>query len=401
MSGKKITEKEFIERCKRFNPQFSYREISFTKLHGGYVYPICKKHGKFRFNAVGISTKPIKCPECDRIDRFNSFVEKARKVHEDKYGYIENSYSTNKKPMTIVCPVHGEFQQAPSDHLKGWGCSKCSKKYKPTTEEWINRVAPLYNYRFDYSKVNYIDNKTNVVIICPEHGEFLVTPSNHIKGNGGCPKCAGEWRHKQYSYTTEEFITKAKEVHGNKYDYSKVNYYNNKTEVTIICPKHGEFNQMAGAHLQGTSCPKCNLVNQNRVYEKLKETFTDTSILWEYSPQWLGLQRFDIYFPEYNIAVEYDGIQHYKPIEFFGGKEKFELVQKRDKLKENKVLANKCILFRLKYSYTKEDLELLICYIQNFISKSFSKGIIKTSPNIQIIYNLEDTLNKENQNDKN
>lgn len=177
-----------------------------------------------------------------------------------------------------------------------------------------------------------------------------------MKGDGGCPKCAGEWRHKQYSYTTEEFITKAKEVHGDKYDYSKVAYYNNKTEVTIICPKHGEFNQIAGAHLQGTSCPKCNLVNQSKVYERLKEIFTNTPILWEYSPQWLGLQRFDIYFSEYNIAIEYDGIQHYKPIEFFGGREKFELVQKRDKLKENKVRANKCILFRLKYSYTKEDL---------------------------------------------
>lgn len=148
--------------------------------------------------------------------------------------------------MIIVCPEHGEFKQAPGDHLKGWGCSKCSGKHKPTTEEWVNKVAPFYNYRFDYSKVNYVDNKTNVTVICPEHGEFLVTPSNHLKGNGGCPKCAGEWRHEQYSYTSEEFITKAKEVHGDKYNYSKTDYYNNKTKVTIICPKHGEFDQIAG-----------------------------------------------------------------------------------------------------------------------------------------------------------
>lgn len=184
-------------------------------------------------------------------------------------------------------------------------------------------------------------------------------------------------------------------------DYSKVNYFNNKTEVTIICKKHGEFNQIAGAHLQGTSCPKCNLVSQSRVYEKLKETFVNTSILWEYSPQWLGLQRFDIYFSEYNIAVEYDGIQHYKPIEFFGGEKQFELVQKRDRLKENKVLANKCILFRLKYSYTKEDLELLVHYIQNFINKSVIEEITEVSSNIQVIYNSENIFNKEDQNDKN
>lgn len=113
-----------------------------------------------------------------------------------------------------------------------------------------------------------------------------------------------------------------------------------------------------------------------------------------------GLQRFDIYFPVYNIAVEYDGIQHYKPIEFFGGDDKFKLVQKRDRLKESKVLANKCILFRLKYSYTKEDLDLLVHHIQNFINESSVEEITEISPNIKVIHNSDSLFNKENQNDK-
>lgn len=131
MHGKKLTEEEFINRCKEVNPQFEYKDIGFTTLHKSFVYPTCKKHGKFKFNAIGISSKPIKCPECGREERFYSFERRAREIHENKYRYVMDSYKTNKIPMTIICPIHGEFKQAPGDHLKGWGCGKCSKNISP------------------------------------------------------------------------------------------------------------------------------------------------------------------------------------------------------------------------------------------------------------------------------
>lgn len=386
MSGRIVTEMEFINRCQKVNPQFDYSEIGFTKIHHGFVYPICKKHGKFKFNAAGLCSKPITCPECDRENRFHAFVEKARKIHGDRYEYDINTYNTTKIPTTIICPIHGEFRQAPSDHLKGWGCSKCSKKYKPTTEEWIERVAPLYNYRFDYSRVKYVDNKTNVIVICPEHGEFLVTPSNHIKGNGGCPKCCSELKHNSYSKTTEQFIKDAKKVHGDKYDYSKTIYYNNKEKVTIICPVHGDFKQLAGTHLSGSGCPACStLKNQKLLIENLNNSFPNLKFSWEVSPKWLGKQRFDIYCEKYNFAVEYDGEVHYEVIDHFGGEENFKRVQDRDSLKNKKCIENKCTLFRVKYGYTDEDYSELVSNIESLLGSKKFIPKLREGSNITII----------------
>lgn len=386
MNGKKLSEKEFISRCKKVNPQFKYDNIGFTKLHGGFVYPICKKHGKFKFNAVGLSTKHIKCPECDREERFYTFVDKAKAIHGDKYQYIMESYKTNKIPMTIVCPKHGTFKQAPGDHLKGWGCSKCSGKYKPTTEEWILKAAPVYNNRYDYSKVIYIDNKTPVTVICPEHGEFYPLPNNHLKGVSGCPKCNGILKHNKYSKTTNQFIQDAQKIHGHLYNYNKVEYYNKETPVIIICKKHGEFLQTPNAHLSGAGCPKCKNKNQTILFEKLSNSFKELNFNYEFGIKWLEGQRFDIYNSQFNFAVEYDGLQHYKLVEHFGGESYFKIIQERDVLKNEKCIHNNCKLFRVKYNYTESDYQELILNIKNYISnKNNFIPILKEGSAISII----------------
>lgn len=101
------------------------------------------------------------------------------------------------------------------------------------SENFIEKANKVHNHRYDYSKVNYINNREKVCIICPEHGEFWQGPYKHLTGQG-CPKCGGTQKS-----NIDEFILKAKKVHGNKYDYSKVEYVNNKTKVCIICPEHG------------------------------------------------------------------------------------------------------------------------------------------------------------------
>lgn len=380
MRGKKITENEFIERCKKVNPQFKYKNIGFTKYHNGFVYPSCKKHGKFRFNTVGLSTKPIKCPECDREERFYDFVKKAKIIHNNKYEYDINSYKTNKIPMVIICPIHGEFKQAPGDHLKGWGCSKCSGKYKPTTEEWIMKASSVYNNYYDYSKVIYVDNKTPVTVICPKHGEFYPIPNNHLKGISGCPKCNDELKHKRYSKTTNQFIIDSKKIHGELYNYDNVDYYNKETPVIIICKKHGEFKQTPNAHLTGAGCPKCKNKNQTLLFEKLSNTFKQLHFDYEIGIKWLEGQRFDIYNKQYNFAVEYDGEQHYVPIEHFGGESYFQMIQKRDCLKNTKCISNKCKLFRIKFDYSEEDYQELVDNINNYINnKKFIPKLRKGS----------------------
>lgn len=370
MHGKRLTQQEYIRKCKKVNPEYDYSELGFTTISGQFVTPICKKHGKFRINARGLMTKHINCPECEREKRFKEFIEKARKIHGDKYKYDLSTYKNNKIPVKITCVIHGDFWQAPGDHLKGYGCSKCSGKYKPSTEEWIERAASIYNYKYDYSKVKYIDNKTPVTVICPEHGEFYPIPSNHIKGTSGCPKCKGIKIGERCRSNTIEFIEKSKLIHGNRYDYSKVEYIKKDIPVTIICPIHGEFNQLPSIHLKGSGCQACNFKNQGILYSKIKDYFPNIKFEQEYTSDWLGKQRLDIYCLEYNFGIEYDGEQHYQSIDYFGGDQYFKVLQERDLLKNQKCLKNKCKLFRVKYSYTEDDLIELINNIRNYISDS-------------------------------
>ena len=179
------------------------------------------------------------------------FIEKAKKIHGDKYDYSKVEYVHSHTKVCIICPKHGEFWQAPRHHLNGNGCPYCAGKIRLTTEEFIRRAKEVHGDKYDYSKVEYVHSHTKVCIICPKHGEFWQMPLHHLKG-GGCPNCVGNKR-----LTTEEFIRRAKEVHGDKYDYSKVEYVNARIKVCIICPEHGEFRQTASEHLRGQGCPKC------------------------------------------------------------------------------------------------------------------------------------------------
>lgn len=368
MKGKKLTQQEYIEQCKKVNPEYNYSEIDFTTISGQFVTPICKKHGKFKVNAAGLRSKHIECPECKREERFNEFIIKARKIHGEKYQYDLSTYKNNKIPIRIICPEHGEFWQAIGDHLKGYGCSKCSGKYKPTTEEWIKKAAPIYNYKYDYSKVKYIDNKTPVTVICPEHGEFYPIPNNHLKGVSGCPKCRNIKIGDRSRSNTSEFIRKAILIHGNRYDYSKVKYVKKDIPVTIICPTHGEFYQLPSIHLHGCGCQACNFKNQGILYSKIKISFPDLLLEQEYTSEWLEKQRLDIYCPMYNFAIEYDGKQHFSPIDYFGGESYFRTLQQRDVEKNNKCKNNNCKLFRVKFGYNESDYEELVNNIQSYLT---------------------------------
>ena len=138
----------------------------------------------------------------------------------------------------------------------GTKCSKCTNNYNYTTEEWIELARKKHDNEYDYSKVIYENKNSEVIIICKIHGEFTQTASHHLNDCCKCPKCVNH-----HHYTTEEWIEKAKEKHGNKYDYSKVEYINAITNIIIICPinNHNEFSQKPSNHICGhiSGCPKC------------------------------------------------------------------------------------------------------------------------------------------------
>jgi pyridoxine/pyridoxamine 5'-phosphate oxidase len=243
------------------------------------------------------------------------FIEKAIKIHGDKYDYSKSEYINDKTKLCIICPEHGEFWQDPHTHLKGNGCRKCYWSNKYNTITFIEKAKKIHGDKYDYSKAVYNGSHKKVCIICPEHGEFWQEAKSHLKGNG-CPKCD-----KSYKLNSEIFIEKAKQVHGNKYDYSKVNYINNRTPVCIICPEHGEFWQEPKHHLNGYGCQICK---ESKLEKSMREVLDENEIFYiekcnnKYF-NWLGKQHLDFYLPDYNIAIECQGIQHFEENDFFSG----------------------------------------------------------------------------------
>lgn len=193
-----------------------------------------------------------------------------------------------------------------------------------TTEEFIKRAKKIHNNKYDYSKVEYKNRKTKVCIICPQHGEFWQTPDNHLEGKG-CKYCS----HQSFKHTKETFIEKARQIHGDKYDYSKVEYKNIRTKVCIICSKHGEFWQKPDGHLRGIGCTFCK---ESKLEIKMEKELIKNNIDFERQKKfdWLGLQSLDFYIPSKNIAIECQGKQHFGE---GGWCESFEILKERDERK--------------------------------------------------------------------
>lgn len=178
------------------------------------------------------------------------FIEKAKSIHGDKYDYSEVVYFDNRTKVKIICPIHNVFEQKPIDHLSHCECPKCSNRYIISTHEFIEKAKNIHNDNYDYSLVNYIATKVKVEIICRIHKSFWQAPANHLLGQG-CPKCVGKYM------DNELFKEKANRIHNNKYDYSLVEYKNNKSKVKIICLIHNIFEQIPNSHLSGQGCPHC------------------------------------------------------------------------------------------------------------------------------------------------
>lgn len=297
----------------------------------------------------------------------NEFIEKAKNVHGDKYDYSKVEYKNAITKVCIICPKHGEFWQTPAEHLSGYGCKYCGGTNKLTIEQFIDKARKIHGDKYDYSKVEYINNKTKVCIICPKHGEFWQAPNYHLSGQG-CKKCSDELNGLKKRKTKEQFIEEAQKIHGKRYDYSKVEYLGNNKKVCIICPEHGEFWQTPYLHLKGNGCSKCSV---SLLENELIEFFNEKNISYTFrnrSLSWLNGLELDFYIPKYNAAVECQGIQHFINKHFF---EPLEKIQERDnrKLKLCKENGIKLLYYSnlgIKYPYfvyeNKEELLKEIIY---------------------------------------
>jgi len=210
------------------------------------------------------------------------FIIEAKEKHGDKYDYSKVEYKKRTENVIILCKEHGEFLQTPSNHLKKQNCPKCSGRYKRTQNDFITEASIIHNEKYDYSLVKYTRTHNEVLVICKKHGSFSQTPKDHLQGSG-CKKCATEIEHNKQRSNTEEFIEKAKIIHKNIYDYSKTIYIDAKSDIIIICKSHKEFTQRPNNHLNGSGCPKCSGVYRqgcNEFVEKAKELYGD---IYDYS----------------------------------------------------------------------------------------------------------------------
>jgi len=294
------------------------------------------------------------------------FIFKARKIHSNKYDYSKVEYINNSTKIVIVCPEHGKYKQRPQNHVdRKQGCPTCGGTKKLDVESFVVKAREIHGDKYDYSKVKYINNKKKVVILCLEHSKFKQTPHDHLTGYG-CPLCGGTNK-----LDIEEFVIKAKEVHGLKYDYSKVRYINNRTKVIIVCSEHGEFSQTPSHHLNRCGCPSCKASKGEKfIWLYLEEHNVKHHPQFKFKNSEIARNSFD-YATERGL-IEYHGGQHYFPCSF-GSKKKnadmqiFVDVLRRDLIKERWCEKSKIPLFVIPYWDYYRISDILDDYLANRI----------------------------------
>lgn len=378
--GKKITTNEFIIRAnEKHNNKYDYSLSEYVSSNI-LIKVLCPIHGEFE-QVASSHLKGQGCKKCfldSRRLNEQTLINRFNLTHNNKYDYSLVNYKNIHDKVIILCPIHGEFKQTPHNHINGKGCLKCGGSEKSNINNFIQKAKLKHKNKYDYSNVIYLNNKTKVKIICPIHGDFWQSPNTHLRGSA-CKKCGDSVKQNNKKLTLSEFITKCGLKHNNKYDYSLLKNINLNEKQNIICPIHGKFKQKLKNHLyHGNGCPRCKdsrgeieiakwLITNNIFFEPQKR-FDDCRDI-------LPLP-FDFYLPDYNICIEYDGEQHYKPVNKFGGLDKFKKLKKRDKIKTNYCNINSIILLRIKY--TENIVEYLNYKLIKLISGDQLKAKLKS-----------------------
>lgn len=406
---------EVLVRAKEVHgDEYGYSKVEYVNMNTK-ICIIHKKCGHEFWQTPKNHLKGQGCPYCkgEKISKRETktqkqYIEDARKVHGDKYDYSQTVYKGAKEKVKIICPKHGEFWQVASVHLMGCGCQKCGderaiKLRIHTTDEFILKAKEIHGEKYNYSKSIYVSAKNLICIICPIHGEFWQIVSRHLSGCG-CPKCGGTQK-----LTTEDFIKRAREVHGDKYDYSKVNYIDAHTKICIICPKHGKFLQIPNDHLTGSGCPSCSHTiskSEQEIYNFINEKY-EHEVLHNVRGILSDNKELDIYIPDKKIAIEYDGMLWHS--EKYTDDKNYHLnkLEECNKLGiklinvfENEYLSNKeLVLKKISYilgtSHLKEKIMARKCIVkeitkdvaEEFLDKNHIQGFVGSTIYLGLFYN--------------
>lgn len=281
-------------------------------------------------------------------------IDRFKEKHGDKYDYSRVVYEKMCKPVVIglheIDPLtgteYGWFEQTPIHHLES--CTHPKKRGRGySQEDMLNMFYRAHGDEYDYSESVYNGMQTKVKIIChktdifgKEHGAFYQTPNKHVRYKQGCPLCAGKKK------DTDYFVEELKQLYGEELLYDNTIYINAKTPVRVDCPKHGPQFKLPSVWLKGGGCSVCHCsVMEHELIKGLSSH--GINYVRNFMPLWLKSknnhqQSVDFYLVDYNIAIECQGVQHFRPVNGFITEEQHKLILERDEnkrevLKENNV----------------------------------------------------------------
>jgi protein-arginine kinase activator protein McsA len=405
---RKLTQEEFIEQCiEKHSGKYDYSLVVYKNTRSK-VKIICPDHGQFEQGAkqhkdgqgcpkcyhikLTVEGVMVRCDEFEYINvptmlrsfdkvRIKSIIDNLvyeqdiqhhirnkkpinliseylpdvlSKIHGGRYEYFfeDRVYNKNEKVLIKDTLTGDEFMYRLNRHLKGM------RPNKVTRNVFLHKSKEIHGDRYDYSNVGEINaNSDKVSIICSDHGSFTQSVNNHMNLGDNCPYCVGS-----APLGIETIIDRFRKTHSNRYDYSHVELSDSKYMVEIICPDHGSFVQNIYKHISGQGCPECSWNSKGEEY--VKEYLDEFGI--KYIRQhgfddckYINKLNFDFYLPELNTCIEFDGVQHYKPVSDFGGVDEFKIIQKRDMCKNKWCVENGIKLIRIKYNQMSEMKEIL------------------------------------------
>ena len=360
----------------------------------------CPEHGVFHQRAY-THVKGAGCVKCSRTSgnnrRLNTdkFVINSKEKFGDKFSYQKTVYIDKSTELIITCDVHGDMAITPDQHRwTKYGCKKCDYEIPRADKKRIllDKAKVVHGDKYDYSRVEFTNISNKVEIVCRTHGSFWQSLLNHVLNENNCPTCSQA----DDLLTFEEFLTKARIIHGERYMYRKEAYQNTASMITITCKEHGDFPQRAASHLAGCGCKACFVISNrlttdqfiknaqeihNNRYDYSKAIYSGSKskveiICPKHGSFWQspnshvshragckgciqskgetavesalikhGLEyiqeyrikphpyRYDFYLPKRNVFIEFHGYQHYKPIDIFGGEAGYLDTVRRDEIK--------------------------------------------------------------------
>ena len=350
-----MTKQEFLDRAREMHGyKYQYPTLTDKILSSDNIDVV--------YDSIVYKQKVVKhillgrCPEKNTPVKTTSiFIKEAEEIWgKGKYDYSLTQYNGALKTIKVI--YDGVvFEQTAVSHLK------YAPELNMNQDYFIKKSKDKWGNKYDYSLVDYKHCKSHVDIIYNKTGDiFSQTPANHLIYS---PENINKRK------TNEQFIKDANEVHDFKFSYEKVNYIKNQIKVIITCPIHGDFEQIPLAHLQGSGCVNCNesrgeksvakYLDKNNISYYRQHKFSDCKNIFQLP--------FDFYLPKYRTAIEFDGIQHYEPMEFFGGLEAYNRLKANDKIKSDYCEDNYIDLIRIRYDQIDRVFEILKESLKNKI----------------------------------